>query len=588
MIVTLSVLASVWSTFVSILLFLLVLSVVICIHELGHLFFAKRAGILCHEFAFGMGPRLWSTKKGETRYSIRAIPFGGFVSMAGEEIEAEVVKVGDKVGLVLGDDNQVRKIVLNIKDNRFPEMVIVEVASVNLSDPDHLMINDYIVKQKAMYVSTKNELQIAPKDRQFNSKSKTHRFLTTFGGPLMNFILAFVIYLIISFSTGVANTGSTEIGEVNPQAPAYGELLAGDKILSINGVDVDSWSGTEHSISTELDPNMNGYDFVVERNGEVITLENTIYPLLSLYGLGFAGDTANEDLIVYAPLFRNSELLAGDQVLAVNGQTVTTWDDLITYQEANQAGSTDSDDFFTLDIYREVVYDYTDHNGDVLEGQVHLITETEDTYEIQILIAGVPEPVTYRVSKDINLLVQENDIVNENSMLANGNLQVDFLFYGEHELSAMGVSLLNSQIGISATTHFSLFGGIANTFTLFWGAATAIFGTLGLLFSSNLVGISDLSGFVGIYSMTSEAAAYGIISLLSFVALLSVNLGILNLLPIPALDGGRIVFIGYEALTGRKPNQKFENALHTVVFILLMGLMLYVTYHDILRLFGLN
>ena len=87
--------------------------------------------------------------------------------------------------------------------------------------------------------------------------------------------------------------------------------------------------------------------------------------------------------------------------------------------------------------------------------------------------------------------------------------------------------------------------------------------------------------------MTSAAASAGIISLLSFIGLLSVNLGILNLLPIPALDGGRIVFIGYEAIFKKKLNQKVENWLHTIVFFLLMALMLYVTYNDILRLFGI-
>ncbi len=85
--------------------------------------------------------------------------------------------------------------------------------------------------------------------------------------------------------------------------------------------------------------------------------------------------------------------------------------------------------------------------------------------------------------------------------------------------------------------------------------------------------------------MTSTAAAAGIVSLLSWIGLLSVNLGVVNLLPIPALDGGRLVFIGYEAIVGRKPNQKVENILHTVMFFLLMGLLIFITYNDIANLF---
>ena len=66
-----------WSFLGNMLLFLVVLTTVICIHELGHFLFARKAGILCHEFSFGMGPRLWSTKRGETIFSIRAFPIGG-------------------------------------------------------------------------------------------------------------------------------------------------------------------------------------------------------------------------------------------------------------------------------------------------------------------------------------------------------------------------------------------------------------------------------------------------------------------------------------------------------------------------------
>ena len=72
--------------------FIFILGLIILVHEAGHFFFAKRAGILCHEFSLGMGPVIWQTKKGETNYSIRAIPIGGFVSMAGEELEADHLK----------------------------------------------------------------------------------------------------------------------------------------------------------------------------------------------------------------------------------------------------------------------------------------------------------------------------------------------------------------------------------------------------------------------------------------------------------------------------------------------------------------
>ena len=102
------------------------------------------------------------------------------------------------------------------------------------------------------------------------------------------------------------------------------------------------------------------------------------------------------------------------------------------------------------------------------------------------------------------------------------------------------------------------------------------------------VGIKDLSGPVGIYQLTSEAAKGGFASLLNFIGFLSVNVGFMNLLPIPALDGGRLVFVAYEAITKKKPNQKVETVLITVTMLLLFGLIIFVSFNDILRLLGVK
>lgn len=98
------------------------------------------------------------------------------------------------------------------------------------------------------------------------------------------------------------------------------------------------------------------------------------------------------------------------------------------------------------------------------------------------------------------------------------------------------------------------------------------------------VGVSDLSSFVGIFSLVETFIGAGFLSLLAFTALLSVNLGVMNLLPIPALDGGRIVFLGYELVTRKKPSKKVENIINNIFFILLLILFVVVTYNDILRL----
>ena len=88
-----------------ILIFILVLGVVILVHEFGHFVFAKRAGILCHEFSIGMGPALYKFKRGETVYAIRAIPIGGYVAMAGEDPEIDKLKKGQTVYLQFKNDH---------------------------------------------------------------------------------------------------------------------------------------------------------------------------------------------------------------------------------------------------------------------------------------------------------------------------------------------------------------------------------------------------------------------------------------------------------------------------------------------------
>lgn len=94
----------------------------------------------------------------------------------------------------------------------------------------------------------------------------------------------------------------------------------------------------------------------------------------------------------------------------------------------------------------------------------------------------------------------------------------------------------------------------------------------------------DVAGPVGIAQLTGQFVQVGVFALLSFVALLSLNLAILNVLPIPALDGGRLFFILVEAITRRKVNPRFESMTHAVGMALLLALIALITFHDITRL----
>jgi len=367
----------------------------------------------------------------------------------------------------------------------------------------------------------KNHIQIAPKDRSFSYKTKWQRFITAFGGPLMNFVLAYFLFLVMAFIIGVPNYDSTVIGEVAQNSPASNVLQPGDKIIAINGTNITSWVGDENSVTSVLDYSNNSYIFTVERDDEVITLPG-IEPQYVFYSLGFTSSPGEDELIIDTPLYIKTELQTGDKIISIDGIDMNTWDDIIDYANSHTEGSTEEN------------------------------------------------PTT--------IVIERNGI----------QKTFQYVVYGSDVLDAQGFPFLYTRIGISTSSKFSFFGSFGSAWTSFANAGTSIFKTIGLMFSSDQVGVSDLSGFVGIFSMTSKAAAAGIISLLSWTGFLSVNLGIVNLLPIPALDGGRLVFIGYEAITKRKPNQKIENWLHTIVFFLLMVLLVFITYNDILRLIGLK
>ena len=95
-----------------------------------------------------------------------------------------------------------------------------------------------------------------------------------------------------------------------------------------------------------------------------------------------------------------------------------------------------------------------------------------------------------------------------------------------------------------------------------------------------------VAGPVGIYEISKDVTATGWLNTLQFVAILSVNLSILNLLPLPALDGGRLLFVGIEAVTRRRVKPELEQAIHLVGMALLIGLMILITFFDVRRLVG--
>lgn len=147
-------------------------------------------------------------------------------------------------------------------------------------------------------------------------------------------------------------------------------------------------------------------------------------------------------------------------------------------------------------------------------------------------------------------------------------------------------NLKGYEYGFTITGKYehSFLSSIKYAFSKFFSTVEQMFFTVWYLITGSL-SLKLLSGPVGIFSIVGTAAESGFISVLSLLALISINVGFINLLPIPAFDGGHILFLIIEKIKGSKVNPKVENTIHSIFFILLMALMLYITFNDIGRLF---
>jgi len=149
--------------------------------------------------------------------------------------------------------------------------------------------------------------------------------------------------------------------------------------------------------------------------------------------------------------------------------------------------------------------------------------------------------------------------------------------------ATIGVSVYSS--GLVRYPFFNaLWEGAKTTVILLKEIFLAFANLIGGLFAGQAVG-DDFAGPVGIANITGQAARLGFTYLLQFVALLSLNLAVINILPLPALDGGRIVFLIIEKIKGRPVKREVENVIHNLFFFLLIGLILLITYNDIAKLF---
>ena len=438
--------------------FILSLSLLIVLHELGHFIPAKLFKTRVEKFYlfFDYKFSIFKKKIGETVYGIGWIPLGGYVKISG-------------------------------------------------------MIDESMDTE---------QLQEEPKPWEFRSKPAWQRLIIMLGGVFVNFILGIFIYIMLMYSYGekyLPNENVTDGVWVQDSLAVSLGLQNGDKILRVDGEEIKKFS----DITIEF---INGSTYTIERNGLAIEKELPIDFIDKLISRG-----KNAGMIVRprSPFMfaefqenspnANSELLDKDIVIAINDQPLK---------------------------YQDEVQDILQQN----KGE-----------EISITVKRGSENKTFNVA-----------VSNK------GTLGVVIYGMGFSDLEKLGYYNL-------ADVNYSFAAAIPAGINKSYETLTNYVKQLKKIFNPSTGAYKGLGGFISIGSIFPST--WSAESFWNITAFLSIMLGFMNLLPIPALDGGHVVFTLWEMITGKKPSDKFLEYAQVTGFILLIALLLFANGNDVFRLF---
>lgn len=242
-----------------ILTFILVFGIIVVVHEFGHFYFAKKSGILVREFAIGMGPKIFAhIGKDGTAYTIRILPLGGYVRMAGWGDDTTEIKTGTPVSLTLTDDGKVKRI--NLSGKKLDQTALpMQVTQFDFEDK--LFIRGLVLEEEKTFAvdhdatvveADGTEVRIAPLDVQYQNATIWGKLITNFAGPMNNFILGIVVFWILIFMQGGVRDVDTNQFHVMPQgALAKVGVPETAQITKIGSHEVSNWESLIQAVESE-------------------------------------------------------------------------------------------------------------------------------------------------------------------------------------------------------------------------------------------------------------------------------------------------------------------------------------------------
>ena len=441
--------------------FLLSLSILVLLHEIGHFVFARIFRTRVEKFYIFFNPwfSLFMKKIGETEYGVGWLPLGGYVKIAG-------------------------------------------------------MIDESLDRE---------QMKQPAQPWEFRSKPAWQRLLIMIGGVVVNFLLALVIYATTLYTWGeqYLPTKNLRYGIACDSLALSMGLQNGDKIISVDNQEIENFYLIVHDMILN-----NARSIQVDRNGEVVNIsipENIVAPLLKSeefisprfpYYIGkFAKNSPAKD----------AGLEAGDKIVAVNGRQVEFFDQFVTgiaHLKDTFRILTGNQSFESLSVDITVLRDSTEH-----------------TYPVQLTPEGM---IGVYADADLSRFFELK--------------KIEYTF----------VEAIPAGINKGFRTVISYLK------------------QLKLIFTPKTKAYESLGGFIKIGSIFPRVWDWH--AFWNLTALISIILAIMNILPIPALDGGHVMFLLYEMITGRKPGDKFLEYAQITGMVILLALLLYANGNDIVQI----
>jgi regulator of sigma E protease len=536
--------------------FILLLGVLVTVHELGHFLVAKACGVKVLKFSIGFGPKLIGFTKGETEYQVALLPLGGFVKMAG--------------------------------------------------DMPH------------------EELSPEEASRGFLAQPPWKRGLIVLAGPAFNLIFPILIYFFVYL--GPHQATSTLLGSVSPGLPAAeAGIRPGDRVVSVDGVEVRTFNDMSEAFIGRFDRPI---PVVVERDGQRQTVQVTprkhveTSPIDTVERGQIGVGAASRPALVGVPrgsIAEQSGLRTFDRILSVNG--VSVQDEARLHQAVNKhpEGTPLKLTVRRLDPVQAGVV--TGRLPKVLqvtvpkqagEGLAALGAEPADLYLATVSPGSAAEKAGLRPGdRVVSLDGQPLQSFHELALKLNGLKEQPFTLTwrgaGGERTEKLAQAPLPTEDGMG-TRSAPLALGVRNwvllatdvpptdEVTVHLGPGEAfkeaalivpkIVGQMVKVIGGLFVGsvpLNTVGGPIMMYQMASKSAEQGLDSFLNLMAIISINLGVMNLLPIPVLDGFHLLSAAWEGIRRRPIPVRVREVANMVGLALLIMLMLLAVTNDVMR-----